>query len=503
MNNRFILALTTVLAIAAAVLGALRLTGGGSVFSTVSLLVIVIVFSLSFLFRIRKDWLAILLIASMWGSMVNLPLLDIFTYGFILQLTILALVMAERIVLRKQASWQRNWGEKAILLFAILLAIELIVEHPGSARLGGGGGLGQMIYYVCAGWIFLLTSLLAREGLDEGRLAHLFGFGSFAFTAYIVTTRIVFGSQLAPFYTLFWSAGFPMFAFILGWTMQRWMSRKGTLLAVVFALLFVLGAALYSQFRACPYIAIMMIFLIALVNRVRTRFWLLMAGVLLGLVLMASFLPEQMIPDRMRRSLSTWRAIDPSKMQVGGMGEFGWEFEFRATLWNMAKRDIFSHPFAGSGWNFSFDEIISAVGQGGIEGVITSNALAGGYHNGLLTLAAKAGLPVASSFLFAFIYLLSRFVRHVRRDANSRLLASVLVGTLVGEMVIFMSNGGGQESVHIAILLGVMESCSARWSAQHQPTVAAIGLEPKGRGAMSARGVTGRQPIGRLPARVG
>ena len=506
MNNRFILALTTVLAIATAVFGALRLTGGSSILNTISLISIVIILSLSVLFRIRRDWLAVLLIGSMWGSMVNLPLLDIFSYGFITQMTILALTMAERIILKRRAVWHPNLGEKAMLLFGALLTLQMIIEHPGSARLGGAGGLGQMIYYVSAGWVFFGARILTQNEWDEGRTVRWLAFGSFAFTLYIALSRVVFGSSLSPFFTLFWSAGFPMFAFILGWTIQRWMDRKATIFAVVLAILFVLAASLYSQFRACPYIAIIMIFLIAVVMRARTRFWFIMVGVFVGVLLLASMAPQQLIPEKMRRSLSTWRVIDRGYMTTDVAGEFGWEFEFRATLWNMAKQDIQKHPLFGSGWVFSFDEIISAVGQGGLEGVISSNALSGGFHNGMLTLAAKSGLPVALTFIFAYIYILMRFLRCIGRAVNSRLLGSVLVGTLVGETVVFLTNGGGQESVHMAVLLAVMSACSQRWDIQRHGSVAAKEVAFKDAQLTNAHGSFiggGRLGRGRLPSHAG
>ena len=113
--------------------------------------------------------------------------------------------------------------------------------------------------------------------------------------------------------------------------------------------------------------------------------------------------------------------------------------------------------------------------MGGQEGLKSSNALSGGYHNGLITLAAKSGLPAALCFLFAYVYLVLRFLRRIPENMDSRLLAAVLTGTLAGETVVFLTNGGGQQSVHLAVILGVMSVCVHRWQQrQNAPAVAPV-----------------------------
>ncbi len=479
MNNRFILALTTVVAIAAAVLGALQLSGAGSAFTLVALLSLGTLFGLSLLFTCRKYWVGILLLGNLWSASLSFPLLDNFTCGVVLQSVLVCLAWAEIIILKRKLNFRICAGERAMLLFGCIMLLQLIIEHPGSARLGGAGGLGQMIYYVIAGWMYWGTVMLARYDWDEVVATRWFLWASIWFSSNMVGTRLLYGVDRI-FLSIFWSAGFPMFAYLLGKTMQRWMLRKTTVFAVLGATLVVLSASFYAAYRACPYIAIFMIFFVGVIFRIRYRYWFMIMTILLGAFLVAIALPENKIPESMRRTLSTLRAINPENMLNRDPGEYGWEFSFRADLWARAKEDMRSHPLLGSGWVFSFDEIVAAVAQGGVEGIKASNALSGGYHNGLITLAAKSGLPAALAFLFAYIHILIRFLRRIPANMDSRLLAAVLTGTLTGETVVFLTNGGGQQSVHLAVLLAIMSACVHRWAASEKALAAEPTTEPVG-----------------------
>lgn len=472
MNNRFILGLVTAAAIAAAVLSALQLTGAGSFTTMLALLTMGLLFSLSLLFKIRRYWVGMLLLGNLWSTNLNLPLFDNFTNGVVLQLVMIALAWAEKIILKQRSDYELNPGERAMLLFSCIMTLQLLIEHPGSARLGGAGGLGQMIYYVIAGWMYWGALTLARYDWGEVVATRWFLGASAWFCLSGVGLRILYGDD-RPFFSLFWSAGFPLFSYLLGKAMQRWMSGRSTIFMVLAAALFILAASFYSAYRACPYIAIFMIFFVAIIFRLRYRFWFAIVTVMLGAFLVANTLPERAIPESFRRTLSTFRGIDPNNMLNRDPGEYGWDFEFRADLWNRAKQEIIHHPLTGGGWVFSFDEIIAAVAQNGVEGLKSSNALSGGYHNGLITLAAKSGLPAALSFLFAYLYLLFRFLRRIPENMDSRLLAAVLTGTLAGETVVFLTNGGGQQSVHIAVLLAVMSACVHRWKTKQTAPVVA------------------------------
>ena len=465
MNNRFVLALITVVVIATAVFGSLHLLGGGAFSSTVAYLSLGALMALSIVFKLRKYWVGLLLLGNLWVNSVDMPLLDNFTCGVILQAGLIALAWAERIISKQRMDLRITLGDRAMLVVAFIMLAQLIVEHPGSARLGGAGGLGQMIYYVFAGWYFWGAFTLARDNWDEQVAMRWLFWASVVFSVATIGRRILTGVE-RPFFGLFWTVGFPMFAWLLAKVMQRWIARRGTIVAVMAAILVVLAASIYSPYRACPFIALLMIVSVAIIFRLRLGFWCLIVTMLAGALLIARSLPESTIPESARRTLSTLRPIDTAQMMNREPGEYGWEFSFRADLWNRAKADIRMHPFVGAGWVFSFDEIIAAVAHGGAEGIKSSNALSGGYHNGLLAMAAKSGLPVALAFSFGYLFLLLRFLRRIPKDATSRMLSAVLVGTLMGETVVFLTNGGGQQSVRLAVFLAVMSACTQRWAAR-------------------------------------
>jgi hypothetical protein len=487
MNNRLILAMTTVIAIAAAVFGTLSWISG-SFFSSVTLMSMIGAFGLSLLFHLRKHWVALLLVGNLWNIRSGLPLLDTLTYGVILQLVIVCLAWAERIILKKQTIWVLNVGDRAMLLFGVILLIQLIVEHPGSARLGGPGGLGQMIYYVIAGWIYIGGLALAQDEWTEKSAVRWYICASLVFECMGIITRGLEGNYNA-FFNVFWIVGFPLFAGMVAWIMQRWKTGKTTIFSVLAIVLFILGISFYAQFRTCPYIALIMIFGIALIYRLRFRFWVIMTALMVGGMLLLQVLPVYSIPQTMRRTLSTFRPFDRASMRQDDayLGEFGWDSEFRIDLWNRAKLEISAHPWRGAGWGFSFEDIFAAVARGGQEGIKSSNALAGGYHNGMFTLAAKSGLPVALLWGFAYVYLLLRFLCRIPKERDSKILAAVLIGTLAGETVVFLTNGGGPECVHMAIFLAIMSALSKRWDATQKAAVEVVAPAPAPAGMPIAR----------------
>lgn len=465
MNNRFILGFVTVATIVLAVMAALHLVGGGSFSSTVALFGMIAVLVFAAMLSLHNYWVALMLLGNIWVTALPIPLLDILQAGLILQLTIVALAWAERIIMKRSVHMHLFMGDRAMILYASILLFQLIVQHPGSARLGGSGGLGVMIYYAVAGWVFLGTLFVALSDWDMAKNTRLYFWVSLALVVYLIFNRLSYGNP-RPLFGLYGTVGFPFFAFALTLSMRRVAERRGGALFALLIICLTLVSALYSQFRACPYIAVGMILAVAVIIRVRFSFVMVLIGMLLLAVVTINLIPDAAIPNSIRRTISTIRAVNPAASDewVSG-GEFGWEFEFRADLWNRALRDIKAHPLTGSGWTFSFDEIVAAVGKGGDEGIKSSNALSGGYHNGLMTLAAKSGIPAALVFTFGYFAILIRFIRNVPKERNARTLAAVLTGSLVGTTVIFLTNGGGAESVAFAVILGIMSACTQKWRA--------------------------------------
>jgi len=464
MNNRFVLGLISLVAIVLAVLAVIQVLGGRSFYNTIAFVVLAVVLSLSLLLHMRRHWMGLLLIGCLVDITLPIPLLDVFSGGIVLQLAIVFLSWAEYIIMKQRLTYKLSPGDRGLLVFGAIMLLQLIFEHPGSARLGGSGGLAQMIYYVFASWVFFGTLFVASGERDWPGATRWFVLGSLGYIVYVLVVRTLQGSGI-PFFSLFWSFGFPLFAYLLARAMRRWMAGKTTLFPVLVTALLIMGFSFYSYFRACPYIALLMILFEAIVFKLRPKFWFAITGLLLGVLLLFSVLPESSIPERVRRTVSTMRLIDPNKMGQEMAGEYGWQFDFRASLWHRAVQNIREHPLMGSGWVFSLDEILAAVGQGGAAAISDANALTGGYHNGLLALAAKSGLPAALSFLFAYLYIFIRFLRRMPNDGQSRLVGAVLVGALVGQTVVFLTNGGGAHSVYMIVMLGAMSALMHQWEA--------------------------------------
>ena len=180
---------------------------------------------------------------------------------------------------------------------------------------------------------------------------------------------------------------------------------------------------------------------------------------LLTLVTITTVFPT-LVPNSAKRTLSLI-STDIVSSNSSEYGETGWESDWRTTLARIAWHDIKKHPIVGTGFSFSFEELqynaqISRLGDSARFGGLLSS---GGYHNSILFLAVKIGIPATLAFIFALINIFYRFIIFAKHRENDELkifcvgLSAVLVCTL-GKM---LTNGGPLDIFNISIIIATMQ----------------------------------------------
>jgi hypothetical protein len=221
-------------------------------------------------------------------------------------------------------------------------------------------------------------------------------------------------------------------------------------------------ASYVSARRAAPFAALASILVIVYCYKQMRRVFLVVlvvAPVLFGYF----FLKPEKIPLSMARTLST---VLPTSATYDlrnryALGEMGFENEWRSRLAKMAWGDIKRHPLVGRGFSYTFDDIVAAVstvGQSRQDALYEGLALSGGYHDGILTMAAFCGVPAAATMVAGMLSLFAIFVWKLRRQAPSplKMFSAGVAGTFVACFVQMATNGSGPAIYIVCALLAVM-----------------------------------------------
>jgi O-antigen ligase len=234
----------------------------------------------------------------------------------------------------------------------------------------------------------------------------------------------------------------------------------------------VLGLAVLSSFRSRIYFATASMASVFWCYGYRRRLFLGIAIAFFLVIPVLTIMPKQMVPVAARRALSTllpYDRADISAMHERGMaasGETGWSSSFRSALLEAGLRSIRKQPLLGSGWSFSADELMLAASMRGVKWGASGLVTAGDYHNSLMTIAVKCGLPAAFAMMFGLLLLLwNAGMRQVddTDDADFRVLYAGLMGAVVTIFGQMLMNGGGQDLQAICAILGFFHGVQYRF----------------------------------------
>jgi hypothetical protein len=412
---------------------------------------------------LRKSWLGLVMIA--WTISMRIPVqpFDAVTAGFFLMAVIGIFFVVERLIIRKGLITVDHWAVGLMLVAGSIILARFLLDRPGSARLGGIGGLRNALNYSVAVPLFFLSSQLAREDNNPRRLF------KFLFVVALLMLGWLAGWRIArpgtrPFY-FGWYEG--AMWFIVPMTLAVLISRSrkawGTLIPAFIACAVSVTMAVLSPFRSRVYFV---------VSSIAAVFWgfgyrrrLVMASVLIfsAAIPIVSFIPPDSIPVQMRRALSTIVPYDRGDIRdlryygISASGEMGWGSEFRASLAEMAADHIREAPLFGQGWKFTASEMEWAAATfAGRDWAASSLITAGDYHNCIMTIAVKCGLPAAILLSIALIVLFARSIAWSAgiRDRSLQTLYAAMMGVTVSIFGLMLMNGDGTDLQAVCILLG-------------------------------------------------
>lgn len=459
MQPRISFLLLTILFIGMTVYAVIELLSGASVFSFIKVMPLLGPAIVAVLLKLRPYWPGIMLVSLLSKQALSLPLLDVFYFGYVLAMAITVFYFLEKAILKRRSEINNSSLRWMGLLFVALIA-RLVIEHPGSARLGTSGGLGQALYYTTAPLVgFVTAQLFAEKGMDLRKNLKFVVLFTLGLISYFTVINILSGLPVGQWTCFTYS--FPhwmLFGCILTWFYLHERKSGSSILILAFSL-FLIGFSLRSRFRMESLTTLVAMLLLAWVCRASLRTCLTpLLGI--GLMLLVlNALPKSAIPAPIVRAASLYTTIERSMLdeqQLEFAGSLGWQDTFRDKLNAVAYLKLYAHPIWGEGWTFTFDEIVAAVSSDVQQGGL---AMSGGFHNLILTLATKLGIPMTLAVCLLIICIMVGFVRNLRRH-NSSYQMELFGGMLFFFTVIYLgfsvTNGAGQEVVGVFILSGAM-----------------------------------------------
>ncbi|MDA3798787.1 MAG: O-antigen ligase family protein [Kiritimatiellae bacterium] len=419
-------------------------------------------FVLSQIIRSRAYWLIIGFGSTMYISKIPLPLLDALSIGYVTNGVILALLFAE-LAIKKNTVPKifETFPNRCMAAFAIIATARLLIDRPGTGSTGGVGGLSSALPTVLAGWCFFSVYMLAKKWeINKNQIRILFGMallGCIHLLYQNVTRFIPVGHFISIFpYPAVWVLSFFSLSSILNKLNDKNIkySIQGALITLGIIIL-----SIISKNRAPIIYAPAALFVVYFCyHKVNKYIFILLLG-LLTLVTITTIFPS-LVPKSAKRTLSLI-STDIAKSNSSEYGETGWESDWRTTLAKIAWHDIKKHPIVGTGFSFSFEELqynalIASTGNSARFGGLLSS---GGYHNSILFLAVKIGIPATLAFIFALINIYYRFVKFSQNREEDALkifcvgISAVLMCTL-GKM---LTNGGPLDLFNVSIIIATMQ----------------------------------------------
>lgn len=418
----------------------------------------------------RRHWLAWLL--CFWMVNISLPvrLLDSFTLGFVFVAMIVGVYAVERLIRQKAFFRVEHWAVWLLLVAGGIVIGRFLMDRPGSARLGGTGGLRHAISYSAAVPLFFLADQLGREPFrPRSVLRVLFGV-ALGMLLWRIFWRFV-RPQGIPFY-FGWYEG-PLWFLMPLWlaTLLKRVRRNQMpiLMPIVFCLFFLLLAIL-SPFRSRLYFSVASMAAVFWCFGYRRRLFVGIAIAFCMVIPILTVMPKQMVPVVARRALSTllpYDRADVSAMQDRGISassETGWSSNFRLSILEVALKKIRENPLLGQGWSFSTEELVLAASSQGTNWAASSLITAGDYHNALVTVAVKCGLPAALLLACGLFALLWRSGMRPcdSADMDFLVLYAGLMGAVSAIFGQMLMNGGGQDLQAICAILGFFHGVEHR-----------------------------------------
>ncbi len=475
MSNRTVIGIFGAIFVGISVYVVRLLVGGLHVDQMFRIAVSLLPFMMIVVIASRRHWLTFGLAFWMISMRIPVLLFDSMTVGFIMMMMIAGIYVMERLVTRERFLKVEDWQSALLLVAGAIILTRLLLDRPGSARLGGVGGLRHAVSYSTAAPLFFLMNQLGREPFAPRKVLR----GIVILSLLMLLWRGIWRFlvvQPMPFY-FGWFEGGAWFLLPLLLALLLHRVRRGVTpmpVAVLFSA-FIVALSILSPFRSRIYFSVASISAVFWSFGYRRRLFLWLVILFCMAIPILTVMPKTMVPVVARRALSTilpYDRGDARGLEDRGIlvsGEFGWTSDFRRSIIEMAVRNIQQSPWFGQGWAFSSEELIWASAFQGANWAASSLVTAGDYHNSLVTVAVKCGIPAA---LFLGVALFSMLWRAGMRtnegkDGDFQVLYAGMVGTVVIIFGQMLMNGGAQDLQAVCAMLGFL--CAVRHEVPTDP----------------------------------
>lgn len=412
----------------------------------------------------RNYWLIIAFASTIYIAKIPLPFLDALNIGYIVNAMLLGLLFAE-LAMKKIALPNIFMGftNRCMAFFTFVITARFLIDRPGAGSMGGVGGLSTALPTLLAGWCFFSVYIFAREWKPcKQQIKILYIFAILGLTR-IIYRNIMLYIPLGHFINIFpypsvWVLLFFPLATQLNQLKDSFKTPINLKVLIMTAAIMLLS--LISMNRAPILYTPAAMATVYWCYHKANRYILILALGLLALISFTTFFP-QLVPRSAVRTLSLISENIVNEKGQQGLGETGWESDWRTKLAQIAWEDIKKHPIAGKGFAFSFEELQynALLAQSGDAARFGGLLSSGGYHNGILFLAVKTGIPTTAAFILAFLSIFSRFLtytKHENKD-NLKIFCTGLSAIMICTTAKMLTNGGPLDIFNMTIYMGIMQ----------------------------------------------
>lgn len=446
--------------VALSAFAAVKLLSGGFV-DLIWFLVCLVPFVLA-LFLGLKDWwpLLAIIIPGLPLPTATAVLLDKFTPSMVFNLALIAFFIGYICIRHKGVSLRTRFA-RPMLVVALAITARILMDPPGSGRVGGTGGLGNAVDYFLAGWCFFsLWWATVESSVSDRKLVKIILAVSIILFVWKGVT-----SDAGFVYELFHRRAWLMWPFVLGWLAYWQGLQRGRWLLFYILSLCIMGFGLLSPHRKTIVMAGLTCMAVAWVFRVEKK-QIVILGIS-GLIGICVLFAMGRVPDMIKRPLSTilpQLAIE-TRAEAGYMGLYD---EFRARNFELALKDVMHSPVIGRGFAWSTSDVVAIMARRereALESASESLSAVGMHHYGFISLMVAIGMIVPWFYAFSLCGIVWFFAKAGRNMPSgwSKVLVAGLTGYFINNLFQWLFNGSGSQMQTVTIALGIMVGLMQRW----------------------------------------
>jgi len=454
MNQRLYLFLWSLTGFLLLFFSAFSIIKGGLINIGFALVMIMPFFFIIFL-HLRKIWHVLVLLFLVMNAF-TFPL-----YGLRQLTPILILLFAATLILLLDGTIRHsrriikfNIADRLIMIVAIIMTLRILHDRPGFVALGSGqGGFIPALTYVSATWFyFTIRIFVAQATFTRKQLIR-----TLPILLLVCIMTVYNGSKTGVFIGRYFTGSpFWLLCAILLSLLSTSTKEQLRILGFYIVSAIFLAMALLSQFRSRIFFFAAEIFSIAYFMK-RFRKTAIVLGIW-GSIGLVTIIASGHIPKAMTKVFSLFMEVEHVEITAeGGTGRYGWKDSGRAELYVASWEKIKENPILGGGLGLDVGnalEILATSKHARTEMLI----LTGSYHNSIVAIAAKCGIPAAFLISWAFLYIIIRYVQWLKKinDPVIKTWGMTLVAFWCANTFMLLMNGGQNQFFTEVVLSGFM-----------------------------------------------